>query len=216
MNPAAPWRVVKLGGSLLDWTDLVTAWPAWYRSQAPRRTALVVGGGELAEAIRRADALFNLDERLAHQLCVEGMRLNALWVARLFSTPELWDGDPALRPAAQDDPLWIEPLWIDPVAWLAGHERRAEGQPLPYGWRVTSDSIAARLAEVLGAEELVLLKSCLPATGDPAGWARESLVDGHFTVAAASLSAIRVVNLRDGGFGEVRWRLTGDDRGTGG
>ena len=138
------------------------------------------------------------------------MRLNALWVARLFAAPGLWNGDPGVRPTAQADPLWI-----DPVAWLAEREPRAGGQPLPLGWHVTSDSIAARLAEALGAEELVLLKSGLPTTGDPTNWAQESFVDGYFSIAAAGLPAIRVVNLRAGADAEVRWRFAGGVSATG-
>ena len=51
---------------------------------------------------------------------------------------------------------------FDAADWLENEEAQQPGCRLPQGWGVTSDSIAARLAEVLGADELVLLKSMLP------------------------------------------------------
>jgi hypothetical protein len=56
---------------------------------------------------------------------------------------------------------------------------------------------------VLEAEELVLLKSTMPA--GPAtltAWSRSGIVDPHFTRAAAGLS-VRLVNLRDDNFSEM-------------
>jgi hypothetical protein len=63
---------------------------------------------------------------------------------------------------------------------------------------VTSDSIAARIAEIIAADELVLLKSASVAEGESlAELSRRGFVDPFFRQAAESLSRIRYVNLRE-------------------
>jgi aspartokinase-like uncharacterized kinase len=56
---------------------------------------------------------------------------------------------------------------------------------------VTSDSIAARIAGILDAEELVLLKSA-----DPPAQLQPPYVDEYFVQAAEGLTCVRSVNLR--------------------
>ncbi len=74
---------------------------------------------------------------------------------------------------------------------------------------VTSDSIAARLAHALRADELVLLKSRLPqppctaATAALAGY-----VDDYFPQAISVACRVRYVNFRDPAFAEV-WQESG-------
>ena len=65
--------------------------------------------------------------------------------------------------------------------------------PLPHRWSVTSDSIAARIAGCLSAEELVLLKSVDPPEPAVCG---PPFVDEHFAVACEALRRVRCVNLR--------------------
>ena len=71
--------------------------------------------------------------------------------------------------------------------------------PLAATWEVSSDSIAARLAVVVGAEELVLLKSALPADVRNLG----DFVDAAFDETSRDLKVIRLVNLRDADFAEA-------------
>jgi hypothetical protein len=77
--------------------------------------------------------------------------------------------------------------------------------PLPRTWDVTSDSIAARLAALLDADELVLVKSCLP-TGEltPGVVAQRGYTDRYFPRAVAGVRVVRCVNLRADGHPEVR------------
>ena len=74
-----------------------------------------------------------------------------------------------------------------------------DGTPLPERWNVTSDSIAARVARALNADELVLLKSVAWPDGDIAEAARRGIVDEHLPreLRLAPNLQVRVVNLRD-------------------
>ena len=68
---------------------------------------------------------------------------------------------------------------------------------LPHDWAVTSDSVAARLAVVAEATELVLLKSASPPPGDVAAWAECGYVDAWMPrVLAGTAVRVRAVNLR--------------------
>ena len=83
------------------------------------------------------------------------------------------------------------PIVFCPVRFLQQREARFPPHPLPHGWSVTSDSIAARIAGILDAEELVLLKSA-----DPPAPLQPPYVDEYFVQAAAGLTCVRSINLR--------------------
>jgi len=70
------------------------------------------------------------------------------------------------------------------------------GSVLPRSWTVSSDSIAARLAEVLPADELVLLKSSDPTTGEADGLADQEYVDEFFPAFARCRFRCKFVDLR--------------------
>ena len=70
--------------------------------------------------------------------------------------------------------------------------------PLAASWEVTSDSIAARIAVLLGARRLILLKSVgLAADISRAEAARLGLVDAMFPQIARQLEVVELVCLRD-------------------
>jgi len=77
---------------------------------------------------------------------------------------------------------------LAPYRWL--RERDA----LPHAWEVTSDSLAAYLAGILGAKRLVLLK--------PVDGTVESLTDPYFSQAMPDGLEVRSV----GPSGWTRWR----------
>jgi 5-(aminomethyl)-3-furanmethanol phosphate kinase len=202
----------------------------WLARQLPADTILVVGGGALVEAIRAAHALHPLPERTAHWLCVRAMALQAdMMLAhlseaeRLVSVAELREEHIAehsgkktndstfgshseLRDGLSSQLLMI----LDPWHFLYEEEPRLAEYSLPESWDVTSDSIAARLAELTQADELVLLKSALPMQNTMAELAENGYVDPFFPTAARKLAQIRFVNLRDDAFEEnvllpLRW-----------
>lgn len=183
-----PLRVVKLGGSLLEWPPLVPRLRLWRESQAPVRDVFVVGGGRLADAIRAIDREQRLGDETAHWLAIRAMSIAARVVASLL--PEMTLVSNPNEVAMAEAPF---PVVLDPREFLEQDALTAD--PLPADWSATSDSIAARLACRLEAAELVLLKSRSPEATDCSGAAREGYVDPFFPRPAEDLT-VRWVNLR--------------------
>jgi len=199
-------RVIKLGGSLLDFQRLVPALRTWLAAQAPMPSVMIVGGGSLADAIRAAFDTHGLDEEAAHWLCIRLLGVTAELAARLLPEAVLvkqFDDLLVMQGAASLAIFEPEQFVREETSLL---ERLCERgiRSLPHCWDVTSDSIAARLAVLLRADELVLLKSGLPTDRTTLQEAADTgYVDRHFPAAAAELTRIRCVNLRSGAFAEV-------------
>ena len=192
-----PLRVVKVGGSLLrhqpeaQAKDISATLLKWIAQQPPAINVLMAGGGEFADIIRRADATHNLGEETAHWLCVDALSITARLLAVIVNA--------AVVTEEKELPSLAASICVfNPGPFLREIEPRIFATPLPHTWAVTSDSIAARLAEHLTASELVLLKSILPVEA-------RGYVDDYFLVAAARLSHIRYVNLRSFDFEEFIW-----------
>lgn len=189
-------RVVKLGGSLLDWPEWVGQFRRWLAAQPSAANVIVVGGGAIVECLRSLDEAHPLSAETAHWLAVRAMSFTATIAAELVSEATLVGALDDLELSGRG-----VPQILDVERFL--REERDTTDSLPCSWDVTSDSIAARVAASLNATELVLLKSALPEDGAT----RESLgrcgyVDAYFTRAARGL-LVRFVNLRDARFAEV-------------
>jgi len=106
-----------------------------------RRHALLVvpGGAHFADAVRDADRRFGLSAYAAHRMAILGMEQFGWLLSELIPRTRV------LLPAG---------LPLD---------------DLPASWQVTSDSIAAWVADRVGADRLVLVKAIdgLAADGDP-------------------------------------------------
>ena len=84
---------------------------------------------------------------------------------------------------------------VEPWDWLS-HEA-ADGVHVPHRCTFTSDSIAAHVATVLGAEKFTLLKSMMPQSECGLECAAGlGIVDEDFPEAAKTVPAIELVNLR--------------------
>ena len=201
-----PRRVIKLGGSLLDFKHLAPRLRTWLAAQPPMPSVIVAGGGRLADAIRDAYAVHRLDEEAAHWLCIRLLGVTAELLARLLPEAVLLRQFDDLLARIDETSLTI----FDPEQFLREEacllkRSGAKGlAPLPHSWDVTSDSIAARLAAVLHADELVLFKSSLPSSPATLQQAADNgYLDRYFPTAAADLSRIRCVNLRSDAFAET-------------
>jgi aspartokinase-like uncharacterized kinase len=176
--------VVKVGGSLFDLPDLAGRLRRWLAAQSAGDRLLVPGGGPTADVVRLLDDRHGLGEEAAHWLALRALALNAHFLAALLSAPVVEEPGPGVGLAV-----------LDAHAFARADEGRAGC--LPHTWAATSDSVAARVAEVAGAE-LVLLKS-VTLSGVP--WqeaGRRGWVDPLFAaiVRRGGLS-VRAVNLRD-------------------
>jgi aspartokinase-like uncharacterized kinase len=95
-------------------------------------------------------------------------------------------------------PVWCESL-VPVLAprWFMETIDAISDDSLPETWETTSDSIAARLADHLGAS-LVLLKSASPgAVRDRAELSRTGFLDPAFPRVSRRLERVTVVNLKD-------------------
>lgn len=187
MTKRAPeLRMIKVGGSLLDLPQLVPRLAQLLDESPPARNVLLAGGGRLADGIRHYDELWKLPSETAHQLAAATMSITARLLAELTGHP-LVDAVPPPRLGAQT-------VVLDPTEMLAA-EPEAPGLPLALDWSVTSDSIAARLAHISGADELWLLKSQDAPYDNAEQLARAGIVDPQFPRYAGGLRW-RLVNLR--------------------
>jgi aspartokinase-like uncharacterized kinase len=117
-----------------------------------------------------------LDESLA----VNGYDFDFSRIQSLADCTESW--------ARNDRPI------LDAFAFCSADD--LNGGALPHSWDVTSDSVGARFAELIGGE-LVLLKSTEPPPGNVAAWAATGYVDPYFpTVVERAKLTVRAVNLR--------------------
>ncbi len=180
-------HVVKLGGSLLVRSDVIPSLSQWLDSRPRHFHLLVVGGGNVVNAIRQLFRTLALSEIDAHWLAIRGMSLNAAAIALALSR-ERGHPVPVITCLADlEQPPDAGCAILDPIEVLPTEECN-----LPENWSTTSDSIAAWVARQLRAEELILLKS-RPARGN---WLLDAdLVDPNFRDQAESLPSVRVVNL---------------------
>ena len=183
-------EVVKFGGSLLSRADYSCALAAWLSAQpAPVHRVFVVGGGEPVEALRRVDARYPMGAEAAHWRAISLMQENARCLGDQL--PQLVRAETLARLRARLATPGNSLLL--PEAFLREEEPYAPGTPLPTGWHVTSDSIAARLAVLLGARRLRLLKSRSPSSAELCDWnvaSRRGLVDPFFPRLAGDIPQV--------------------------
>ncbi len=193
----AATRVVKVGGSLFTFDGLIPTLNEWLDSQPKGPIVLLSGGGPLADAIRELDDRFGLGEAFAHEICIDTMRLMSRVLSQALPNTATATDLEELRPLIAKNKGHAKRIVFDCTRFLIADEPTFPGNALPHTWEATSDSIAARLAAAIGADELVLLKSAdIPSGTTRAELSAAGYVDEFFPLAAASLPRVRCVNLR--------------------
>ena len=154
-EPQVIHTVVKVGGGLLSTAgafDLVTE--ALTAFSPRRRLVIVPGGGPFADAVRTMFRRIKIGDDAAHWMAVLGMDQYAHVLTSRLPGAVLVEQQAEVAAARQAGRLPV----LAPYRWV----RAAD--PLPHTWEITSDSIAAWIAGMLGARRIVLIK---PAGGDP-------------------------------------------------
>jgi 5-(aminomethyl)-3-furanmethanol phosphate kinase len=139
--------IVKLGGSLahtpqcVAWLEALAAWGG--------PLILVPGGGPFADGVRAAQAAMRFNDAAAHRMALLAMEQFGVALAahsRAFTLAASRDELDSLLHAGQI------PVWLPARMVLAAPE-------VPEVWDMTSDSLAAWLAGIFGANRLLLIKS---------------------------------------------------------
>lgn len=169
-NIATDAAIVKLGGSLA-YNSHLRDWLAVCRGSRPP-VIIVPGGGPFADAVRDAQARIGLDDKTAHRMALLAMAQYAEVLCSLEPGFILASGHDALLEGLEGP---ATPIW-SPLDLLVG----APG--IEESWDVTSDSLAAWLAQDLGIKTLVLVKQAPPPAVMPplAEMVAEGFVDPAF------------------------------------
>jgi len=187
--------VVKVGGSLFSLPGLEHRLHRWLTSQGNIPFMLVPGGGPAADLVREWDRCHALGDEASHWLALRSLTFTAHLLAGLLGRAR------PCRVVSSCDacaPAWA--LGQTPVLDLHAFAIADEGNPgcLPHLWTVTSDALAARVAQVAGAAELVLLKS---VTIPPCLLWEQAAQAGYVDPTLARLAEeglpVRAVNLRE-------------------
>ena len=192
MNPC----VVKVGGSLYEWPALGAMLARWLRGHATRETLIVPGGGPFTDLVRRLTPIHKLDDETAHWLALRSMTMGAGFLDELLAANDYDLDFSRIQSLADCTESWARndrPI-LDAIAFCSADDLNPGA--LPHCWDVTSDSVGARFAELIGGE-LVLLKSAEPPPGGVAAWVAAGYVDPYFpTIVERARLTVRAVNLR--------------------
>ncbi len=177
--------VVKVGGSLSGVRGALRAIGTAIAEGAQTVPLVVIpGGGPFADAVRGYDHRAGLSPDAAHWMAILGMDQFAHALMDVIPGAALALDQSEVEAAIDRHRVPV----LAPYRWLR------ETDALPHGWEVTSDSLAAYLAGILGAKRLVLLK--------PVDGTVESLTDPYFCQARPEELEVRSV----GPSGWARWR----------
>lgn len=191
-------RVVKVGGSLLASPQLQDRLRSWCIDQPAAINLVIVGGGSLIDSVRHLDQLHKLDPQWAHWFCVDLLDATFKLAGELIPEwNQLNSGDVAELIQGCDSSLTDQASQSEwNLVGVTSFYNQNQSGDLPTDWRTTTDSIAARLAELTRSSELVLLKSCDVASNQAIDQlAADGIVDKAFPTAARLIPRIRIERL---------------------
>ncbi len=143
-----PIWVIKIGGSLLGAPELMK-WLELVVKHSDGQVIIVPGGAIFADAVREAQRLTQVDDKLAHHLALLAMDQYGLLMAGMHKH---------LVTASSELEIAERGWQHRGIVWLPSKMALAD-ETIPQNWQVTSDSISAWLANKLKAEHLVIVKS---------------------------------------------------------
>jgi aspartokinase-like uncharacterized kinase len=139
--------VLKIGGSLAENPDsLLTLCEALSGLAKVHKIVIVPGGGEFADRVRELDQRITLSNRTAHQMAVLAMDQYGLLL--LDITPNSY----AIREIEKlNNTIEGKLQFFLPSQYILCED------PLENSWDVTSDSIAAHIADRIHVKKLILV-----------------------------------------------------------
>jgi len=139
--------VLKVGGSLADDIASLTRLCQELSALAKAyRIAIVPGGGEFADTIRKFDKTYGLSNTVAHKMAILAMDQYGFLLSDI--TPKSYVSN-SLKEASNSAKGMLPILLPSKLMFRE--------DPLEHSWDVTSDAIAAYIACLLDAEKLVLV-----------------------------------------------------------
>jgi 5-(aminomethyl)-3-furanmethanol phosphate kinase len=140
--------VLKIGGSLSRGGTLEELCRKISSLGEHHRLLVVPGGGRFADQVRSAYQQYNLDETTAHRMALLAMDQYGYLLNQLIAGSSLQADLPSASQAAEPGH----------VAILLPSRPVFQTDPLPHSWEVTSDTIAAWVAQQTNSQRLILLK----------------------------------------------------------
>jgi aspartokinase-like uncharacterized kinase len=163
--------VIKLGGSLLGSPEL-NEWLDVIARHGDGKVVIVPGGGILADAVYESQLMSGVSDLVAHKMAVMAMDQYGILLTGLNSE---------LVTASSDLEIAERGWQHRAIVWLPSSMVIAD-ESIPTTWEITSDSLAAWLAQKLNAEHLILVKSERPVMEQISleRLTKEGFVDEHF------------------------------------
>lgn len=163
--------VIKLGGSLAKTGGLRECLDKIEQRYRSRAAVIVPGGGAFADQVRLAQTIWRFDDGIAHRMAILAMQQMALLFYGL---------KPRFSIAGSASSITHQISQKNTVIW-SPEPAELEQAGVKAGWDITSDSLAAWLANKLSADELILIKSAIiDQEQDLAELARQEVVDQAF------------------------------------
>jgi aspartokinase-like uncharacterized kinase len=141
--------VVKLGGSLSR-DPLLQTWLRELSELGGGRVVIVPGGGGFADQVREHQSVWRFDDVTAHNMAALAMAQTALMMKGVCGRLVVAARETQIRHALYEGRTAV---------WAPFDLMRQQADRLT-SWDVTSDSLAAWLANRLNAERLLVVKSC--------------------------------------------------------
>ncbi|MCX7083954.1 MAG: uridylate kinase [Methylococcales bacterium] len=142
-------RVIKLGGSLTQANTLLKCLDKIDTNYTSQKIVIVPGGGAFADQVRTAQSHWLFDDSTAHKMAILAMQQMAILIQGLKSHWSLAESTTSITEQFKTHNVLI---WSPSI-----HE--LETNDIPESWDITSDSLAAWLANKLSAKQLTLVKS---------------------------------------------------------
>lgn len=178
--------VIKLGGSLAYADTLTDCLDTIEQRYQGRAIVIVPGGGAFADQVRLAQQHWRFDDRTAHQMAILAMQQMALLFNGLKADFAVVHSVAAIKTQSRPNKILI---WSPDCGEL-------DHAGIQASWDITSDSLAAWLADALSASELILVKSAdVDVDSSLQQLAAQDIIDQAFCGFVAQMAfKVRVVN----------------------